>query len=106
MEAIRLPETEDTPEVILDPLNGQFEFRGISIMEDAVEFYSPIKDWIRDYARNPNPETVVNFYMEYCNTSSSKQVYEVLIRFVNIEVIGKKIEINWYYQDFDEDVRD
>ena len=106
MDVIHLTETDDTPEIILDDNSNQFEFRGISVMEDSVAFYSPVLDWIKTYSRNPNPETVVNFHMEYCNTSSSKQIYEIIIRFVNVEILGKKLVINWYYNSYDDDIRD
>ena len=46
--------TADTPSVILDAERGIFEISQMSLPEDAVDFYSPILAWLREYAQNRN----------------------------------------------------
>ena len=71
--------TADTPSVILDAERGIFEISQMSLPEDAVDFYSPMLAWLREYAQNPNPETVFNMKLEYFNTASSKQLIQILL---------------------------
>ena len=71
--------TADTPSVILDADRGIFEISQMSLPEDAVDFYTPILAWLKDYAKDPNPETVFNMKLEYFNTASSKQLIQILL---------------------------
>ena len=50
MEKLHIVETDETPMVLLDAANLQFEFSGKSLPEDVTSFYGPILDWIDDYA--------------------------------------------------------
>ena len=106
MKRIKLTETEESPLVILDKNEGIFEFGGISIVDNGKEFYDEILHWVRSYSKDPNPETIVNFKMEYCNTASSKQLYEIMISFLHVEALGCKLTINWYYDSYDDDMED
>ncbi len=106
MEAKRIAGTDESPEIILDKNTNEFKFQGKSLPEDVKEFYNPVLDWIEDYAKNPNDETVVEFNMEYFNSASSKQILDILERFAKINEIGKKIIIKWHYSQDDEDMED
>ena len=79
MEKLIIEETEDTPEIILDPEQNIFKISKISVPENALDFYKPILEWIKAYAENPNVQTVFDFDLEYVNTASSKQVIQVIL---------------------------
>ncbi len=103
MEPLILQATEDTPEVILNPEENIFRIARISVPEDAYEFYRPIIEWLREYAKNPLPETVFEFDLEYVNTASNKQLMQVMII---LDQIAKKypVKVKWYYEAIDEDM--
>ena len=58
MEKLFIEETEDTPEIILDPEQNIFKISKISVPENALDFYKPVLDWIKNYAESPNVQTV------------------------------------------------
>lgn len=104
MEPLILKETEDTPEIIFNPEENIFKISKISVPEDAFQFYEPILNWLKEYERNPNPETVVNFDLEYVNTASSKQLIQIMLL---LEKIGEKskVTVKWHYEAIDEDMQ-
>ena len=57
METLRIEQTDDSPLVILDQENNQFEISGKSLPEDVVDFYQPVLDWLNDYRAEPQPKT-------------------------------------------------
>lgn len=106
MESLRIESTHKTPRVILDPENGIFEFSGRSIPEDSVGFYTPIFEWLDLYAKQPLPQTHVRFDLEYFNTSSSKNILEVLKRLEAIHLAGHEVRVTWFYDEDDEDMEE
>ena len=103
MDPLIIPATEDTPEVILNPDENIFRIARISVPEDAYEFYQPIIQWIKEYGKNPLPETVVEFDLEYVNTASNKQLMQVILAFDQIAA-NHPVKIKWLYEAIDEDM--
>lgn len=105
MKALEIQATADTPKVILDKDKNYFEISGLSLPEDAIEFYKPIMAWLEDYADSPNNDTIFNLKLEYFNTASSKQIIQLLLF---LEKLNSKTEvkIRWHYKDIDEDMHD
>lgn len=104
MEKLLIEETEDTPQIILDPAEGKFKISKISVPENALDFYRPVLDWIKSYAEEPNVQTVFDFDLEYVNTASSKQIIQIILLLQKISEKGD-IKVNWYYESIDEDMR-
>ncbi|MCU4175893.1 DUF1987 domain-containing protein [Carboxylicivirga sp. N1Y90] len=104
MELINIKGTDDTPNVILDKDNGQFEISGRSLPEDVNMFYEPILEWIDGYSESPNDKTVFNFKLEYFNTASSKIILDILLKFEEIVENGNDVLINWHYHEEEEDM--
>jgi len=104
MEPLILKETEDTPEIIFNPEENIFKISKISVPEDAFQFYEPILTWLKNYEKNPNPETIVNFDLEYVNTASSKQLIQIMLLLEKIAE-KSKVTIKWYYEAIDEDMQ-
>ena len=99
-----LDKTQDTPEIILDKAGSKFDFSGNSIPENTKKFFQPVFDWIEEYNKNPNDETVVNFKMIYFNTSSTKSILDIMIQFKELAKNGEMLIINWYFSEQDEDM--
>ena len=106
MEPLKVEATHKTPKVYLDPANDHFEVSGRSIPEDSVGFYKKILDWIDAYAESPKEHTEFKFELEYFNTSSSKNILELLKKLENIHENGNSVKILWYYDEDDEDMEE
>lgn len=103
MERLEIAATTDTPKVILDKVEGKFEISERSLPENALGFYSPITQWIETYFLDPNKNTPFTFRFEYCNTSSSKQVFKIL-SLLKGNSEKSTISILWLYKVGDEDI--
>jgi len=106
MEPLYIKEREDTPLVVLDKLNSIFEIKGISMPENVNEFYSGIITWIEEYSKDPNQETVFDFRLDYYNSASAKQIFEIFHTLGKIIDIDKEVIIRWHYQHDDEEMED
>ena len=104
MSSFHKGSTKTTPEVKFE--NGVLELRGVSIPENAVEFYRPLMSAITEYCGNPKPETTLNIYLYYFNTSSSKCLLGVFNAFEKVNKRMTKVKVNWYYDAHDEDFLD
>lgn len=104
MEKFILEETEDTPEIILDPEQNIFKISKISVPENALDFYTPVLNWIKEYAKHPNVQTIFDFDLEYVNTASSKQVIQVILSLQKVAEKGD-VKVRWFYETIDEDMQ-
>jgi len=104
MEPIIIEGTPKTPTIHFDSKEGVFEIKGRSIPENSVEFYKPLNEWLDSYMQNPLDKTSVNIRLEYFNTSSSKCILDVFKRLEAIHRAKHDVEINWYYEEDDEDM--
>ncbi len=104
MEPLIKEATVDTPRVVLDAEKGIFMLAQMSLPEDAVDFYTPVINWITEYARNPNEKTVFDMKLDYFNTASSKQLIQILLLLQSLKD-RSEVSINWYYKEIDEDMQ-
>jgi hypothetical protein len=104
MEPIIIEGTSKTPSIRFDSKEGVFEIKGRSIPENSVEFYKPLNEWLDMYMQNPLEKTCVNIRLEYFNTSSSKCILDVFKRLESIHRSRHDVEINWFYEEDDEDM--
>jgi hypothetical protein len=97
--------TKSTPEVILDP-KGTIKLTGRLIPENAEDFFNPIEEWINEYFNNPAEITCVEICLEYLNSAGTKYLLDIMHRITHIHLKKnkKKFIINWYYNDYDEDM--
>jgi len=103
MEVLKLRATDDTPGIILDAENEIFEIIGRSLPENVNQFYEPILNWLDEYSKSPNPETIFIFKLTYFNTASSKLILEIMLKLDKMFQEGKDIEIKWLVPMDDED---
>ena len=105
MQPLLIEAQDDTPQVTLDKSGNAFELSGKSLPEDVLKFYQPIYDWLKQYATDPNEETVVNLKIDYFNSASHKAINYMLEILVNIEKeAGKKVTVKWHYLAEDDDM--
>ena len=97
--------TLKTPQVLVDFDAGKILLAGISIPEDPYAFYTPINDKIEEYLLHPKAITLLEFKLEYFNTSSTL-VIRNLIRDLSQNQIKTKLHVKWFYEEYDEDMRE
>lgn len=71
-------------------------------MERADKFYQPVKVWLQEYSKNPNPTTELNIKLEYLNTATSRQFLDL---FKILEGVPAA-KIVWQFSDEDEDMEE
>lgn len=94
------------PTVHLDIEQGHFRIYGISIPENAIEFFTPIIQWVKMAMPQIPENTVFSFCLSYFNSSSMKAIYMALLEIKRGITDGKKIEIEWYVEEDDEFMAD
>ena len=58
------------------------------------------------YKSEPAKSTDINFKLEYFNTTSSKMIFEVLKIAESMIKDGHQVNLNWYYEKDDPDLKD
>ena len=99
-----IEESEKTPRIHLT--KGTFLIRGRSISEYPKKFYEPVEDWIIEYLMNPPPVTEVTIELEYCNTASTKSIFDILKILAAYQNGENNAEIifNWCYEHGDDEI--
>ncbi len=103
MNAIQIEGTAKKPTVNFEPEKGIFELKGNSIPEDAGKFYKPIMEAVQEYIKAPQDHTTVNFTLYYFNSATAKWL-SILLNLFKQLYDTHSVEINWYYQEGDEDI--
>jgi hypothetical protein len=106
METLRIEQTDDSPRIILDPEDNQFEISGKSLPEDALDFYGPVLEWLTAYKEKPLAKTIFNLKLIYFNTASSKMIMDILIIFEEMVEEGHDVLIRWHSLRSDEDMQE
>jgi hypothetical protein len=104
MEKIFIEPSRVTPLVNFDPDEGILEMRGRSSPENAIMFYQKVIQNLDMYVESGQGDFTANFAFEYFNTSSSKCLFDVFKRLVRIKDSGKELNVNWFYEEDDEDM--
>ncbi len=106
MEPLNIKETPRTPMIRYNPEKNKIEIRGKSIPEDPRDFFNPVLKWFEDFTSSPPEKTDVDVKLEYFNTSSSKTFLQIFKKLENIAKRKKKVNINWYYEVDDYDMKE
>lgn len=112
MESLYIEPTEFTPRIFFDIENGTFELSGFSRPENVIGFYKPILKWLEDYNDNVLSKNInfdksiltLNLKMTYFNSASSKFLLDVMLEFMKFMSKGNKVEVNWYYEEGDDEI--
>lgn len=110
MRKLIFEKTGSSPKVILDPDKNVFEISGESRPPDVSTFYGEILRWWDDYSLhllksqdNTHP-VVVNFDLEYFNSSSAKYILDFCKQVALVRSKGKSIDVKWKYEEDDIDM--
>ena len=95
-----IEQTFDTPYIQLE--EGLIKMIGRSMPENVRKFYKQVKDWIEEYANNPAEFTKIELSLSYTNSSSIKQIND-LLKILNQKFQeGSKMKVTWTYEEGDD----
>jgi hypothetical protein len=103
MNNLLIESTKKTPEVSFNT-NGRLKISGRSIPEDPTVFYDQLFEWMYFYCQEPSDVTTLDIELEYFNSGSSKAILHILRALVDISKKGKRLSVNWYYEEGDDDI--
>ncbi|MDD2550312.1 MAG: DUF1987 domain-containing protein [Bacteroidales bacterium] len=114
MKALHIEPTDFTPNVNFNPENSSFEISGFSRPENAIGFYRPILKWLEEYNEKVLSQNTdfnkklltLNFKMTYFNSASSKFLLDILLEFMKFMSKGYEVEVNWYYEEGDDEIQE
>lgn len=106
MKSILISATKITPSVDFNCDTGVLTIKGRSLPEQAYGLYKPIIEWLDDYIENSSEKTVLNVHLEYFNSSSNKYLLLMMKKLDNLFLKGQNVEVNWFYEEDDEDSYD
>jgi hypothetical protein len=90
-----------SPLVDFNAITGVCELVGEAYLENPLEFYTTLKNWVEAYE---GQTLTFNFKLSYFSTSSSNAILNLLRAFKKKAQEGKIVQINWYYPEDDESV--
>ncbi|MBU8892522.1 MAG: DUF1987 domain-containing protein [Bacteroidales bacterium] len=99
MEDLLIQSTESTPQIDFKK-SGQLSIKGKSLPEDPKRFYTSLFKWAEELSAE---EVQLDVKLEYVNTSSSKNIIE-LIKVVDRSQKIRHLNLNWYYEIDDTDM--
>jgi hypothetical protein len=96
METIVIPQTNETPRIVLDASKGIFSFTGKSFPENVNDFYDETIKYIEKYLNQPTDKTTLEFSWLYFNTATSKIIVKLIMLLKSVNKTGKSLDIKWY----------
>lgn len=106
MNELVIEKTYSTPSVNFDHKSGIFKIEGRSIPENPAAFYDPVNTWIDHYFKSPQPLTRFDVKLDYINSGSSKSIMYLMKLMKEYYDKGNDCQVNWYYEEDDESIRD
>lgn len=101
-----------TPQIDLNPFNGELIFAGKSIPENASVLYENVFKWVQDYIKKPRSNTNLRLNLEYFNSASSIWLARIVKALCSVKKSGYTLMIHLYFdiEDFEsmnqEDLKD
>jgi hypothetical protein len=103
MEALEIPATDRTPEILFDFDNNHLKIKGESYPEDVTEFYNPIFSALDGYlAKLGNGSCRFEFELIYFNSSSAKAMMMLMDKLDAAAGNGAQISVYWFYDKEDD----
>ncbi|MBA3682942.1 MAG: DUF1987 domain-containing protein [Bacteroidetes bacterium] len=101
MEAYFIVATSKSPEINF-ATNGEFTISGNSYMEDPIDFYSELADWLKLFLAQTPSKLSLNISLKYINSTSRKAILNI-INLIN-ECRKCEFKIVWVYQGDDDEI--
>ena len=95
--------TAKTPEIILNS-GGSIIIKGRWSIEDNANFSKVLSDWYDKYIFDLPEVTKIDIRIEYFSGLNLFILISLLRKISCIKLIRRKLTINWYYEEGDEDI--
>lgn len=102
-EPVHIAPTGHTPAINLNP-GGIVKITGRAITESGSKYTDELMRWIDSYLSDPAESTSVLIALEYLNSYNSIYLSSVLRKLSQLNDRRKKLEINWYVEEDDDDL--
>ncbi|MBV6647297.1 MAG: DUF1987 domain-containing protein [Cyclobacteriaceae bacterium] len=96
--------TAKTAQISVNYTTGTMELRGASNPENAITFFKPTLEAVKSFNETDRRDVTANFALQYFNTSSARCIYLLLETLNELRSSGKKVTINWFYEEDDFDM--
>jgi SiaC family regulatory phosphoprotein len=104
MKIITISETKKTPGIVIDYGRSTITISGVSIPENAYEFYQPILEEFLNY-KAVKSEVLLDVYLEYFNSGSSRFILALFLEAAKYDGKYRKASVNWIIEKGDEELR-
>ncbi len=104
MDGYFIRPTRVSPSIYFNPKKGLVDMRGRSCPENPLKFYEHLYKSLDKFIDEGYNVLKTNIALEYFNTSSSKCLYAYLKKVEVMHKMGKKVVVNWFYEQGDEDM--
>lgn len=78
--------------------DGVLNIIGRSIPYDSNILYNPLIKTFYQYSLQPNNNTEINIKLDFLNSSSNRQLLNILVIAEKIQRHGKNVLIKWHYR--------
>ena len=95
-----------TPSVNFSTITGICEISGESFLEDTVEFYTPLLDWLETYTTKIKRPIAFIIKLTYFNTSTSRCILDILNVLKDFEEDEGELIVNWHFDENDTDMEE
>ncbi|MDT8413587.1 MAG: DUF1987 domain-containing protein [Vicingaceae bacterium] len=109
MATLYIEQTHKTPEIDFNLSTGKLSISGVSVPENAHEFYFPIIEWLQlNMSKSTCENCELDCKISYLNTSSLQFLGDIffLVDSLKSKIPEEVISINWYYDFFDSDMKE
>ncbi len=102
MPVLLLPATRTTPLVWFDASTGTGKIAGSSLPVNASELYARMTEWLDAELPTLNVPMMWRFRLEYFNTSSMRELYQLMKRIKAHMDLGHPHAIEWVVEEGDD----
>ncbi len=109
MASLYIEQTHKTPEIDFNLSTGKLSISGVSVPENAHEFYFPIIEWLQlNMSKSTCENCELDCKISYLNTSSLQFLGDIffLVDSLKSKIPEEVISINWYYDSYDSDMKE
>ncbi len=95
-----------TPSVNFNAETGVCELAGESFLEDTIEFYDRLNDWLNNFIEEVKKPIKLIIRLSYFNTSTSRALLDLLTIIKEYEEVGGEVFVEWHYDESDTDMEE
>jgi len=104
MDSFLITEEKKSPEVRFNKESATFQLSGNSYLENPLDFYRSLFNWLDLYKEAPLPKIKFIFKFNLVISSSYKMIFEFMVKVMGLYESGIDVQVEWHYEEDDEDL--